>query len=90
MQTHKAPQSRVRQTVNDLVLAEMFLVQATVESAAVIGDGLGELGRQLNDEEQGRDSWETISTSLQRIADNALEPYATRYKYFRTLLKDNS
>jgi hypothetical protein len=81
--TH-VPQSRVRRTVNDLVMAEMFLVQATIESAAVIGDGIAELGKQLR---QGHDAAnESIPALLQRIADDAVEPYTSRYQYFRDML----
>lgn len=91
MQTQNAPQSRVRRTVNDLVMAEMFLVQATIESAAVIGDGFNELGKQISDsEETGQASWESISAVLQRIADDALEPYTSRFNYFRDMINSNS
>ena len=48
MQSNEVQTSRVRRTVNDLVMAEMFLVQATIESAAAIGDGLNELGKQIS------------------------------------------
>ena len=37
----------MRQTVDDLIIAELFLVQATIESASAIGDGLSDLGRQF-------------------------------------------
>ena len=40
------------QRVNDLVMAEMFLVQATIESAAAIGDGINELGRQFSGDDR--------------------------------------
>ena len=91
MQPQNAPQNRVRRTVNDLVVAEMFLVQATIESAAVIGDGFSELGKQISDsEETGQDSWESISSTLQRIADDALEPYTSRFSYFRDRFNSDS
>lgn len=87
MQIQQAPQNRVRRRVNDLVMAEMFLLQATIESAAVIGDGFNELGRQISDdEESGRGSWNAISSTLQRIADDAVEPYTCRYKVFRDMI----
>lgn len=84
MESQNAPQSRVRKTLNDLVMAEMFLVQATIESASVIGSGIDELGRQITqDDEAGERS---ISALLQRIADDAVEPYASRYEYFRDMI----
>ena len=84
MQSKHAPQSRVRRTVNDLVMAEMVLVQATIESATVIGDGIAELGKQLRQRNEAAD--ESIPALLQRIADDAVEPYTSRYQYFRDML----
>jgi hypothetical protein len=68
-------------------MAEMFLLQATIESAAVIGDGFTALGRQISDGEgSGRGSWSAISSTLQRIADDAMEPYTSRYHYFMDVM----
>ncbi len=87
MQTNEVPTSRVRQTVNDLVLTEMFLVQATIESATAIGDGLSELGKRISQNEDSPGSpWDSISSVLQHTADQALEPYTTRFKYLRQLI----
>lgn len=87
MQDQQTQPGRVRRTVNDLVMAEMFLVQATIESVAAIGDGLNELGRQIAaNDEQGSSPWDSISGVLQRTADEALEPYTIRFKYMRRLL----
>jgi hypothetical protein len=82
---------RVRKTVNDVVMAEMFLLQATIESVAVIGDGISEISKQIATSDEDRsDSQDSISSVLQRIADDALEPYTSRYKYFRKMLDSNS
>ncbi|MFT4614907.1 MAG: hypothetical protein ACI9NT_002058 [Bacteroidia bacterium] len=87
MQGEQFQPSRVRKTVNDLVMAEMFLLQATLESATAIGEGLGSLGKQINaqDDELQR-SWSNLSAVLQRTADEAVEPYTTRYRYFRKMI----
>ena len=91
MESQNASQNRVRQTVNDLVLAEMFLLQATIESAAVIGDGFSTLGQQISgDEDNKRGSWDAISDTLHRIADDAMEPYSSRYRYFRDMINSDS
>ena len=91
MQIQDVSQNRVRRSVNDLVLAEMFLLQATIESATVIGDGFSELGKQIGDSETtGKAVWESISSTLQRIADDALEPYKTRFNYFREVIDKES
>lgn len=84
MQTNEPPQGRIRRAVNDLVLAEMFLVQATIESATVIGDGIGELGRQLTSSDAaGSSPADSISAVLQRVAGDAVEPYTSRFRYLR-------
>ena len=91
MQAQDTPNSRVRRTVNDLVMAEMFLVQATIESATVIGEGIGELGKQITDsDETGQASWDSLSKVLQRIGDEAMEPYTSRFKYFRDMISSDS
>ena len=84
MQTDNTQPGRFRRTVNDLVMAEMFLVQATIESATAIGDGISELGRQLSAGDEEAVSRETLTTLLQRTADEAVEPYTSR---FRVLLR---
>ncbi len=87
MQSNDVQPSRVRRRINDLVLAEMFLVQATIESAAAIGSGISDLGRRLSAADDGDESpWDSISGVLQRTADEAIEPYTSRLKYFRDLV----
>ncbi len=84
MQTSKPTAGRLRRTIDDLIIAEMFLVQATIESATAIGDGLSTLGRQIasGDESESAPA-DTIGQTLQRIADDAVEPYTSRFKYLR-------
>jgi hypothetical protein len=91
MQGNEVTTSRMRRTVNDLVLAEMFLVQATIESASAIGEGVNELGKRISSsDESNESSWDSISSVLQRTAGEALEPYTTRFKYLRGLMDDES
>ncbi len=79
-------EGKFRRTVGDVVVAEMLFIQATVESASVIGTGLQQLGHHLmaapSDPQQPSGS---IATLLQATADRALEPYSTRLGYFRQL-----
>ncbi len=82
MQQNRQP-NRVRRTMNDLVMAEMFLLQATLESAAAISDGITALGREWNGDEEQPGG---IPGVLARTADEAVEPYTTRYRYFRDML----
>lgn len=84
MQSQHIPQTRVRRTVNDLVMAELFLVQATIESATAIGSGINELSKQIGRRDDTEAS--SLAALLQRVADDAVEPYASRYQYFRELI----
>lgn len=87
MQANQTQPSRVRRTINDLVLAEMFLVQATIESATAIGEGFGALGREMTEgSESGTSPWDSISSVVRRTADEAVEPYASRFRYLRELI----
>jgi len=86
MATNIEPQSLVRRTVDDLIIAELFLVQATIESASALGDGLSALSRQITTaDEDGSAPADSLGKTLQRIADDALEPYSSRFKYLRNL-----
>ncbi len=88
MQSQHVPPNRVRRTVNDIVMAEMFLVQAAIESATVIASGINELGKQLSQPDEAAAG--SLTTLLQRIADDAVEPYSTRYEYFRDMVDGDS
>ena len=91
MQTNDTPDNRVRRTVNDLVMAEMFLLQATIESATAIGDGISELGKRISQNDESPSSpWDSISSVLQRTAEEALEPYTSRFKYLREMINSDS
>lgn len=81
---------RVRRTMDELIIAEMFLVYATIESAAAISEGLGHLGRQLTTSEQPGDTpADSLRHTLKRVASEAAEPYASRFNYLRDRLRDN-
>ena len=90
MQANEIPQGRVRRAVDGLVMAEMFLVQATIESATVVSESLGELGRQITGrDDSGSSPADTISALLQRVASDAVEPYTSRFRYLRRLGEGN-
>lgn len=83
MQGQDKQPTRVRRTMNDLIMAEMFLLQATLESAAAISDGITALGNQWNGDKEQPGG---IPGVLARTADEAAEPYTTRYRYFRDMV----
>ena len=87
MQANEVQPSRVRRTINDLVLAEMFLVQATIESATAIGEGFSALSREVTEgSDSGASPWDSISSVVRRTAGEAVEPYASRFRYLRELV----
>jgi len=90
MDSNEFQPGRVRRTVNDLVMAEMFLLQATIESASAIGDGLDKLGKQFSADENVDASWDEISSLLKRTGNEAIEPFTTRYKYFRQMIDSDT
>ena len=91
MEVNSQPQGRVRRAVDDLIIAEMFLVQATIESATAIGDRLSALARHITTaDEIGNAPADSIGNTLQRIAGDAVEPYTSRFKYLRDLISARS
>ena len=89
MQSAQESQSRMQKAVSDLVLAELFLVQATIESVTAIGDGLSAIRQQLPAADSDPDT-QDLGSVIQRTADEAIEPYTTRFRYFRELIKKDS
>ena len=83
-------QSKISRAVGDLVIAEMFLVQATLESASVIGESISELGRQFYWREDDSPPQEPIKNVLLRTRDEVIESYSTRFNYLRKLIDSDS
>ena len=77
--------SLARKAMGDIVLAEFFLVQATLESAAAIENGLTEIGRHFREDDDQR-PLERFGTVLRRTREQAIEPYSSRFKYLRELV----
>ncbi len=77
--------SLARRAMGDIVLAEFFLIQATLESAAAIENGLTEIGRHFR-EDGDQQPLERVGALLKRTREQAIEPYSTRLKYLRNLV----
>lgn len=78
--------SHTRQAVNDLVMAEVFLIQATLESAVAIGSGVSALGRHMRQSQEDEAAAESVQAVLQRLGNEVLEPYTSRYQCFREMV----
>ena len=79
--------ARAGRAINDLVMAELFLVQATIESASALGESFDEL-RDLYQDEAGSDR-EQLSDLLKRSRDRITEPYSTRLSYLRDIMRED-
>ena len=90
MQTEQIDSGRARRVFEDIIMAELFLVQATIESATAIGNGFSALGKQFDSSNVDAETRETFGSVIQRTADEAIEPYTTRFKYLRQLMDKDS
>ncbi|MEM8560833.1 MAG: hypothetical protein AAGF57_01295 [Pseudomonadota bacterium] len=85
MSTNTQSSDRVREAVDTLILTEVFLMQAAVESVTAIGDGVSSLGRKMVTSEGAVYPEDSIKGALQHIADEALEPYRSRFQHLKRL-----
>ena len=83
--TQLETQSKVRRAVSDIVIAEMMLVQATIESASLIGECISELSAQTGSPENDVATVEPIKNILMRTRDEVVDSYASRFSYLRQL-----
>ncbi len=81
--TQLEPQSKVRRAVSDIVIAEMMLVQATIESASLIGECISELGTHLDLRGDGVAAAKPIRNIVMRTRDDVVDSYASRFNYLR-------
>mgnify|MGYP001826808906 FL=1 len=77
MRNEEYTQTRMQHVLSDLVMAEMFLMQATLESAGAIGSALAELS------EDG--SKRPVSDVLWDTADQTIDAYSSRFRLLREM-----
>lgn len=81
--TQLEPQSKVRRAVSDIVVAEMLLVQATIESASLIGECISDLGARVDLRGDGLAAAKPIRNIVMRARDGVVDSYASRFNYLR-------
>jgi hypothetical protein len=81
-----ASENKMRRAISDIVVAEIFLVQATIESANAIGAGFSDLGRQFYWSDEDTPPVEPIKNVLARTRDEVVESYSSRFNYLRKLI----
>ena len=79
------PHSKLRRAVADIVIVEMMLVQATIESGSLVGECISELGAQTYGRGNGVPIAEPIRNILLRTRDDVVESYASRFSYLQKL-----
>ena len=80
-------QGSIHRAVEDLAMAEMFLMQATLESAGAISEGISEVAHTLYWTE---DDTRPVRDVLVRTRDEVVEAYASRFNYLRRLMDSDS
>ena len=80
--------SRSGRAISELVMAEIFFVQASIESATALGDGLGALRRRFAADDE-KTSRETIGEVLKRTRHEMAQPYSERLEMFRKLREED-
>ena len=81
-----ASENKMRRAISDIVVAEIFLVQATIESANAIGAGFSDLGKQFYWSDEDTPPVEPIKSVLARTRDEVVESYSSRFNYLRKLI----
>ena len=83
--------SRSGRAISELVMAEIFFVQATIESATALVDGLGALRRRFGANGANGESspGETIGEVLKRTRHEVAQPYSERLEMFRKLREED-
>ncbi len=91
MQASKvASENKMRRAISDIVVAEMFLVQATIESANAIGAGFSDLGKLFYWSDKDTPPVVPIKSVLARTRDEVVESYASRFNYLRKLIDSST
>lgn len=90
METDNTIRNRAGRAISDLVMAELFLVQATIESASALGEGINGLRDHLYWDEAENQPKEELSSFLKRTREQLVEPYSTRFKYLRDMREQDA
>ena len=79
---------RAGRALGDLVMAELFLVQATIESASALSESIDELREHLSREDASHGG-EELTDVIRRSGEKVVEPYTTRLRYLREIVRED-
>jgi hypothetical protein len=77
-QTQQKLRRRAERAISELLVAEIFLVQATIEGANALGDGFDEARRAFD---ENRDLGQVLKDTRQAV----VQPFRERYDFFRRM-----
>jgi len=77
---------RAGRAISDLVVAELFLVQATIESASILGESISD----YREEQAKDDSTLEFRKFLKQTGEQLVEPYSSRFKYLRDMVREEN
>ena len=83
--TQIEPQSKLHRAMSDIVVVEMMLVQAIIESTSLIGECIVEVSAQVEGGENGETTVEPIRNILLRTRDDVVDSYSSNFSYVRQL-----
>jgi hypothetical protein len=88
-QQHNSFRQRAERAISDLVMAELFLVQATIESASILGDSISDYREQRGQDDAGDKGALEFRDFLKQTGEQLAEPYSVRFKYLRDMVRED-
>ena len=80
---------RAGRAISDLVMAELFLVQATIESASILGESITDYRGQRDQDAVNDSTTLEFSDFLKKTGEQLVEPYSARFKVLRDMVRED-
>jgi hypothetical protein len=80
---------RAGRAISDLVMAELFLVQATIESASILGESITDYRERRGQDGVKDDSALELRDFLKQTGEQLVEPYSARFRILRKLVRED-
>ena len=80
---------RAGRAISDLVMAELFLVQATIESASILSESISDYREQRGQDDTRDQSTLEFREFLKQTGEQLAEPYTVRFKYLRDMVRED-
>ncbi|MCZ6830458.1 MAG: hypothetical protein O7F73_12895 [Gammaproteobacteria bacterium] len=80
---------RAGRAISDLVLAELLLVQATIESVSILSESISDYREHRGQDKAEDDSTLEFREFLKQTGEQLVEPYSARFKYLRDMVRED-